>query len=338
MPKPITVNMISESEFTVKGHGVHTAYLEIARAIQKQPGIKLLVNSKKPADIIHIHSTGPYGLAKLLKRKGKKVVSAHIVPNSLVDAVVGGRGLKLLAKPYLKSFYKKADLVLAPSAAVAKELERDMKISGVKVFFNYIDTTNYHRTAKDRKKARAELGIKDKQFVVIGNGQVQPLKRFDLFIDLASQNPEIRFFWVGGIPFKAIGAELAKMKRLIKSVPDNLTVTGVVELEDVKKYYHAGDLFVSTSKQETFGVAILEAAASGLPIVIRNIPDFDDTFKPDAALANNDQEFDEQIKKFANMSSAEYQKWVRKSAKIANRFDSQTAAQQLVKYYRELLK
>lgn len=34
--KKLIVNMISESEFTVQGHGVHTAYKEITDALRKR--------------------------------------------------------------------------------------------------------------------------------------------------------------------------------------------------------------------------------------------------------------------------------------------------------------
>ena len=42
--KKLIVNMISESEFTVQGHGVHTAYKEITDALRKRKDIDIEVN------------------------------------------------------------------------------------------------------------------------------------------------------------------------------------------------------------------------------------------------------------------------------------------------------
>ena len=54
----LTVNMISESEFTVQGHGVHTAYKEITDALRKKKDVDIEVNTDRPADIIHIQTMG----------------------------------------------------------------------------------------------------------------------------------------------------------------------------------------------------------------------------------------------------------------------------------------
>lgn len=329
--------MITESEFTVKGHGVHTAYLELTEALKKQPNLEVVVNDNKPADIYHIHSVGPYSLAKINRRRGKKVVSAHIVPDSLVGSIVGGKTIKPLSKAYLKSFYKKADLVLACSDSVAEELQNDMGLTNVVTFYNSIDTSRYRFSANERQQARQKFDIKDNQFVVVGNGQIQPRKRFDLFVELAENNPQVRFFWVGGMPFKALASDSTKMNRLINKAPTNLTITGVIELEDVKQYYAIADLFILPSEQENHPMCVIEAAAAGLPILLRDIYNYDETFKPNVALAKTDQEFDDQLKKFAKMDGEELAEWTKKSAKIAQRFGSQTAAQKLVKLYQELL-
>ncbi len=49
--KKVTVNLISESVFTVQGHGVHTAFIEMENLLAKQPSINLLVNQRHVRDI-----------------------------------------------------------------------------------------------------------------------------------------------------------------------------------------------------------------------------------------------------------------------------------------------
>ena len=334
--KKLIVDMISESEFTVQGHGVHTAYKEITDALRKRKDIDIEVNSRRPADIIHIQTMGLYSFRHLIRRGGKKVVSAHIVPDSFIGSIKGAKYWKPLGKMWLKFFYKKADLVLACSGMVADELINDMNIPKTKVLYNTIDMLRYKHSAAEKKLARKNLGLKDNDFVVMGNGQVQPRKRLDILIKAAKKMPDVKFFWVGGIPFKNLGADYHAMQNMIKSAPDNLTVTGVIPLEAVKDYYVAADLFVLPAMQENHPMCVLEAAGAGLPIILRDIPQYDDTFKGDAVMAKTDDEFLDLIDLLRKDKKA-YSKACLGAEKIAKRFDSSAGAERLVEFYRSLI-
>lgn len=334
--KKLIVDMISESEFTVQGHGVHTAYKEITDALRKRKDIDIKVNSKHPADIIHIQTMGLYSFRHLIRRGGKKVVSAHIVPDSFIGSIKGAKYWKPLGKMWLKFFYKKADLVLACSGMVADELINDMNVPKTKVLYNTIDMSRYKHSAVEKKLARKKLGLKDDDFVVMGNGQVQPRKRLDILIKAAKKMPDVKFFWVGGIPFKNLGADYHAMQNMIKSAPDNLTVTGVIPLEAVKDYYVAADLFVLPAMQENHPMCVLEAAGAGLPIILRDIPQYDDTFKGDAVMAKTDDEFLDLIDLLRKDKKA-YSKACLGAEKIAKRFDSSAGAERLVEFYRSLI-
>lgn len=332
----IRVNMISESEFGVKGHGVHTAYVEITRALSRRPDIEIEVNSKNLADIIHIQTVGFYALLRLLFRRGKKVVSAHLVPDSFIGSIRAARYWKVFGGMWLKFFYGRADLVLACSGMVRDELVNSMKLKNVDLLYNTIDMSKYRPSTKKRKEARKVLGISDDEFVVIGNGQVQPRKRIDTFINIAKAMPDAKFIWVGGIPFGRLGAEYGSMKKIMGSLPDNVTVTGVIDLEDVCRYYLAADVFTLPATQENHPMCVLEAAGSELPIVLRDIPQYDDTFRGHAIMASSDEEFIEQIKKLR--SDKQYcEKTKLGSKEIAKRFDSSAGAEIVVDFYRNLL-
>ena len=334
--KKLIVDMISESEFTVQGHGVHTAYKEITDALRKRKDIDIEVNSKRPSDIIHIQTMGLYSFRHLIRKGGKKVVSAHIVPDSFIGSIKGAKYWKPLGRMWLKFFYKKADLFLACSGMVADELINDMKVPKTKVLYNTIDMSRYRHSAAEKKLARKKLDLKDNDFVVMGNGQVQPRKRLDILIKAAKKMPDVKFFWVGGIPFKNLGADYHAMQNMIKSAPDNLTVTGVIPLEAVKDYYVAADLFVLPAMQENHPMCVLEAAGAGLPIILRDIPQYDDTFKGDAVMAKTDDEFLDLIDLLRKDKKA-YSKACLGAGKIAKRFDSSAGAERLVEFYRSLI-
>lgn len=334
--KKLIVNMISESEFTVQGHGVHTAYKEITDALRKRKDIDIEVNSDRPADIIHIQTMGLYSFRHLMKKGGKKVVSAHIVPDSFIGSIKGAKYWKPLGRAWLKFFYKKADLVLACSGMVADELINDMRVPKTKVLYNTINMSRYKHSAAEKKSARKKLGLKNDDFVVMGNGQVQPRKRLDILIKAAKEMPDVKFFWVGGIPFKNLGADYNAMQNMIKNAPNNLTVTGVIPLENVRDYYVAADVFVLPAMQENHPMCVLEAAGAGLPIILRDIPQYNDTFKGDAVMAKTDDEFLELISKLRKDKKA-YKKAQLGAEKIAERFDSSAGAERLVEFYRSLI-
>ncbi|MEK7621087.1 MAG: glycosyltransferase family 4 protein [Patescibacteria group bacterium] len=333
--------MVSESEISVRGHGVHTAYLELTNALQDRNDCDVVVNQfLKPVktDITHIHTIGLPSLLKLVFGSSKKVISAHVVPASLVGSIAGAHIWLPVAKAYMKFFYRRGDKVLAVSKMVAKILEHDLGINRDKitVLYNTIDTSNYHTTPSDKKAAREKLGIKTKEFVVVGNGQIQPRKRFDSFVNITKPLPDIQFIWLGGIPFKNVGADYKRMQSLIDNVPTNLKVTGVIELDQVKAYLQSADVFVLPAEQENHPMAVIEAAAVGLPIVLRDIPEYDDTFMQDTLRCNNDKAFIDAIK-MLRQDKKLYENYQKASQSIARRFDSKTGASQLVKIYKELL-
>jgi len=329
--------MLSESEFTVKGHGVHTAYIELTAALKKRPDIDIAVNTDRLADITHIQTVGFYALRRLLFGPGKKIVSAHIVPDSFIGSLRAAAYWKPVGRWWLKYFYSRADLVLACSKMVQDELEGDMGLKNVDLLYNTIDMGNYHRSDADKLAARKALTIDNDAFMVVGNGQIQPRKHFDVFVRMARELPDVRFVWVGGIPFKNLAAEYGKMKRMIDEAPDNLITTGVIPLEDVRKYYHAADVFVLPAEQENHPLCVLEAAGTGLPIVLRNIPQYEDTFADAAIMADTDEDF-VRIVDGLRHDNKKLDEAAKKSQVIAQRFDSREGADKAVAFYRTLLK
>ena len=328
--------MVSESEFTVQGHGVHTAYKEITEALSKRDDIDIKVNSDRPVDIVHIQTVGLYSMRRVLKRDSKKVVSAHVVPDSFIGSIKAAKLWRPIGRWWLKNFYKRADLVLGCSGMVTEELKNDMKLTNVDVLYNTIQMSRYQSTVAEKREARKKLGIESDDFVVMGNGQVQPRKRLDTFVAMAKSMPDAKFFWVGGIPFKHLGAEYATMQKMIKNMPKNCSVTGVIPLEDVRNYYLAADVFTLPATQENHPMCVLEAAGAGLPIILRDIPQYDDTFRGDVMMASSDEEFIDGLKSLRQDKKLrlEYQ---RRAGNIAKRFDSAVGAEKLVGFYRQLI-
>jgi 1,2-diacylglycerol-3-alpha-glucose alpha-1,2-galactosyltransferase len=340
--KKLTVNVVSESAISVRGHGVHTAFLEMVRSFKTHPEIQLRVNAfslQSGSDITHIHTVGIRALKLLWFARGKKVVSAHVIPASLLGSLRLAKYWLPIARYYLKWFYKKADAIVAVSRTVADTLIDDMKVpaSKVHVIYNNIDITLYKRSPRRKKDARKRLELSATAHIIVGVGQVQPRKRLDTFIACAHALPQMQFIWVGGMPFKQLGADYAKMQKMIQHVPDNMIVTGLKEHDEVRHYLHAADVFMLPAEQENHPMAVIEAAASGLPIVLRDIPEYHDTFKDDALLCVTTEDFVTALKKLLQYKSLR-EVFIKKADKIAQRFDSSHTAQQYIDLYHTVIK
>lgn len=330
--------MISESEFTVQGHGVHTAYIESANALRRRKDVELKVNSsdKNYFDIMHAHTVGFYAMRHLLSRGVKKVVSVHLVPDSFIGSLKGAAAWRPIALWWLRLFYNRADLLLAVSDYTADELRKMRVKPRVETVYNAIDTRKYKNSTNQKQAARQKLGLKRDAFIVIGSGQVQPRKRPDLFVKLAKKMKDVDFLWVGGLPFGKVAAGNSSMQRLMKCQDENMTFTGLVPLEEMADYYRAADVFMLPSDQETFGLVVVEAAAAGLPVILRDISDYDRTFRGMALMASSDEEFGEIIKKL-KADKEFYQQSQELSAKLADYYDSTKTSDQIMALYRELI-
>ncbi|WP_121970014.1 glycosyltransferase [Leptolyngbya sp. BC1307] len=124
--------------------------------------------------------------------------------------------------------------------------------------------------AMTRKTARHSLQVTEGDIVLLSLGTICERKgQHDLALALAKLPLElhsrIRVFMVGDRPSQYS----TKLKQLIKQLPSSVRhrVSVVSETSNVVDYYKAADIFVFTSRIESFPRVILEAMACGLPII-----------------------------------------------------------------------
>lgn len=338
MAKKITINVISDSAFSVQGHGVHTAYTEHLNGLKKYSEFEVHTNEKNfKSDIIHIHTIGPYGLRFILSKNSTKFVSAHVVPDSFVGSLVGARLWYPLAKLYLRWFYNKADAVFAVSHEVADLLKKMGVKKPVYIVPNMLDTKPFANSSSKKASAREKLNIPRNKFVVVCSGQVQPRKRVDSFLNCAHSLPDTKFIWVGGIPFKHVAASYKEMQKIMQNAPKNVTFTGVISHEQVTQYYLASDMFFLPSEQETFGIVIIEGAAAGLPVLLRNNQQYKKTFNGWYLSADDDTGFVNQIKKLSSDKSY-YKNAQKMSNNIAKTYETQNVMKEINRIYLDWLR
>ncbi|MCX7846272.1 MAG: glycosyltransferase [Dictyoglomaceae bacterium] len=334
----ITVNVISEAlAWDVKGQGVYTASLSLVEALRRKEELEVSINGKGLYDIAHLHTPGPYAVSKGMISGRRLVISAHVIPASLIGSLVLVNVWLPFFTQYLKYYYNLADCVIAVSPKVKEELE----IFGVKapIYFvpNPVNLNKFYPSIEKKKRIREKLGISTSDFVALGSGQIQPRKGIDTFIEVARKLPDVKFVWVGGQPFSVFTAGFIELQEKIKNAPSNVIFTGIVPYEEMPDYYNLGDVFFFPSYQENLPMAVLEASSCGLPLLLRDILEYKEPFGGFFIPAKNDGEFLNYLLKLKNNRDF-YIEYKNKALRLAQNYNLDNVANMLLEIYKEVLK
>ena len=257
----------------VRKSGFWTAFTNQRRALEKL-GVKVSTNPEgSDYDILHIHSYGPRSFRYLMraKREGKRViVHAHSVGRyDLKNSFIFANLIAPFYEYYLHSYYQRADTLFTPSER-ARELLRAQGLRGrIEVVPNCIEPERLRFEATKREKNRKDLSLSC--FTVISAGNVIPRKGILDFIDVATMLPEYDFVWYGQ-RWGAIGFN-PRVEQRLRNRPKNLHMPGFTD--DMQAALSGGDLFFFPSYGETQSLVLLEASACGLPLVVRDLPEYE---------------------------------------------------------------
>ena len=195
------IHVISETPFIMKATGVHTAFMDHIELLKEKNDIQVVVNNEGTGDIFHGHTYGLYYLWKGRKYKGRRVFTAHVIP----DSIKGSLPVWWLFMPFirmgLKIVYSYADVCIAISPMVEKAIINTGAKTRIVNIYNPVNIDIWKRTEENRKKGRQMLGLTANEFVVLGVGQLAGRKGVDDFLDISESIPEVKFVWAGGRPF-----------------------------------------------------------------------------------------------------------------------------------------
>jgi glycosyltransferase involved in cell wall biosynthesis len=144
------------------------------------------------------------------------------------------------------------------------------------VIRNGVDLTRFQPPDNHqiRQEIRQLLGIDVNDKLVITVGAVEPRKGTDLllkaWIRLAAKYPDVHLVIVGpraDLTNPAYETFHRKLETLLAAVNMPSHIHFVGQVERVEKYLQAADIFAFTSLREGFPNVVLEAMATGLPVV-----------------------------------------------------------------------
>ncbi|MFE9256178.1 glycosyltransferase [Streptomyces sp. NPDC006879] len=232
-------------------------------------------------DLVHTHlyRACVYGrLAARLAGVSATVATEH----SLGDDGIEGRPLTTGVRGLYLASERLGAATVAVSDTVAARLHGwGVPPARVHVVPNGIEAARFRFDPQARRVARARSAVPQDAFVVGGVGRLVVGKRFDVLVRAVAALPQARLLLVGDGPERAalqdlaieLGAEdrvhLLGERDPLGDGPDGRT-SGIPAL------LAAMDVFVSPSREEAFGLAVVEALAAGLPVLHVTCPAVDD--------------------------------------------------------------
>ena len=169
----------------------------------------------------------------------------------------------------LVNYYQKRILMLGVSDSVRDDLRRDLKgwpAEHIQTLYNRIDVNATPAQLITKIVARDALNLPQSVWVIGNVGRLHHDKDQETLIKafarvLPQLSPDCLLVIVGKGPLEQ------SLKQLVASlkIESNVIFTGNVP--DAKRYFKAFDLFVLASDMEPFGMVLLEAMASELPII-----------------------------------------------------------------------
>lgn len=275
--KKKTINMMSQAT-SVKGQGVGSAYIEQVKLVREGLSDKFDIyeNAKMAADITHYHTFNPSYL--LLKNKrcknGASVCYVHTLPETMDKSIKIPKWARKIFYAYIIKFYKVMEHLVVVNPYFIDALENyGIPRDRVTYIPNFVDTDRFHPVSEEEKeKARKEFGLLKDKFTVLCAGQLQVRKGAFDFLKCAELMPDVQFVWAGGFSFGVISDGYKELTKVVENPPENVKFLGIVEREDMNKVYNAADVMFLPSYDELFPMTVLEAMCVNIPVLLRELP------------------------------------------------------------------
>ena len=220
----------------------------------------------------HIHSAtpGPVGLAALAIARILKLPltsTYHTQFPQYAQALTGDDFIEDMTWRFMIWYYDQMDQIYVSSQNSWDELvEKGISSNKIRLIPRGIDTALFHPSKQGDILTRT-YGVDPDAVKFLYVGRVSKEKNLPLlvqaFVNLYRENRRIHLTVVGDGPWAA------EMKQLLRDVP--VTFTGYLSGEPLVQAYASADAFVFPSTTDTFGNVVLEAQASGLPVIVSDI-------------------------------------------------------------------
>lgn len=217
-------------------------------------------------ELLHVHYAIPHAYAgymakKILEEEGIKIPMVTTLHGTDITLV----GSHPFYKPAVTFSIKKSDAVTSVSQNLKEETLRLFGLeNGIDVVPNFIDMQKYNVHYTDCQRA---MMASSNERIVAHVSNLRPVKRtldvIEIFDRILKKIPA-KLIMVGEGPDKEAAEDLC----IAKGIDQQVLFLG--NSSEVNKILSFTDLFLLPSEKESFGLAALEAMASGVPVVSSN--------------------------------------------------------------------
>lgn len=262
-----------------------------SREFKFYPGYRVVISPSdmleflrhEKVDIMHSHGLASMAILSLTASRALRVphvLTFHTMANEAIRYYspfpVREDIMVALVWTYLRNMLKRPEVVIAPSAPVKQELEEHgVVMKACEVVPTGVDCKRFTPENYD-KKFLERFGFGGKR-VMLHVGRLSLEKRLEIVLEamarLSAKVPDLRLLVVGAGPaMESYKKEASKL-----GLSDRVVFTGFLPDEDLPVAYASCEALVISSTFETQGLVVLEALASGTPVVgirYRAIPEF----------------------------------------------------------------
>jgi glycosyltransferase involved in cell wall biosynthesis len=194
-----------------------------------------------------------------------------------------------LLQAYMPDFCDAVDLVISPSAGMAKVLRQYGVESHIEVVPNGVDLRRFHQA---QPLQRTDFGFNDQDILLVYAGRIAPEKNLEFlirsFAGVAQLYPNVQLIIIGGGQKEHV-EEIRPLPQEL-GIAHRVRFVGQIPYDDLPSYLAMCDAFVTASVTEVHPLSVIEGMASGLPVLGIDSPGVGDsvTDRESGLLATHD--------------------------------------------------
>jgi glycosyltransferase involved in cell wall biosynthesis len=216
-------------------------------------------------EVVHFTTPGPVGLAAVwvAARLGLPIIgSFHTDLAEYARVLSGSTWLGSLMQAYMRWAYGRCERVFAPSEATRDMLIRaNINPTRIDIWRRGVSSTQFD-PAKRSSALREQWGVSSRRPALLYVGRLSREKGLDML------EPFSRFLDYAGVAHRLVLVGDGPMRKQLEAACPGAVFTGTRSPDDVATAMASADLFVFPSQTDTAGNVVLEAQASGLPVLV----------------------------------------------------------------------
>jgi 1,2-diacylglycerol 3-alpha-glucosyltransferase len=183
-----------------------------------------------------------------------------------------------LLQAYMPDFCDAVDLVISPSAGMAKVLRQYGVESHIEVVPNGVDLHRFHQA---EPLHRADFGFNEQDILLVYAGRIAPEKNLEFlirsFAGVSQVFPNVQLIVIGGGQKEHV-EEVRSLPQEM-GIASRIRFVGQIPYDDLPSYLAMCDAFVTASVTEVHPLSVIEGMASGLPVLGIDSPGVGDSIK-----------------------------------------------------------